>query len=82
MIVVGVGLGLAACGGTASTDPSGTTPSIPTSTPTSIAAAVAEEAPEHIHNLALVEGVVYLGTQRTLDGATGSVDRAGQRGAV
>ena len=62
MIVVGVGLGLAACGGTASTDPSGTTPSIPTSTPTSIAAAVAEEAPEHIHNLALLEGVVYLGT--------------------
>jgi hypothetical protein len=58
VISVGVGLGLAACGGTASTDPSGTTPSTPTPT----AAAVAEEAPEHIHNLALLEGAVYLGT--------------------
>lgn len=62
VVGVGVGLGLAACGGTASTDPSGTTPSTPTATPTATAAAVAEEAPEHIHNLALLEGVVYLGT--------------------
>ena len=60
VIVVGVGLGLAACGGTASTDPSGTTPS--PSPSTSTAAAVAAAAPAHIHNLALVEGVVYLGT--------------------
>jgi len=59
VLIVGVGLGLAACGGTASTDPSGATPS--TATPTATAAAVAEAAPAHIHNLALVEGVVYLG---------------------
>ena len=62
VIVVGGGLVLAACGGTASTDPSGTTPSTPT--PTATAAAVAKETPEHIHNLALVEGVVYLGTHK------------------
>ena len=62
VIVVSVGLGLAACGGTASTDPSGTTPATPTAT----AAAATEEAPEHIHNLALVEGVVYLGTHNGL----------------
>jgi photosystem II stability/assembly factor-like uncharacterized protein len=66
VIVVGVGLGLAACGGTASTDPSGTTSSIPTATATATAAAVAKEAPAHIHNLALVEGVVYLGTHNGL----------------
>ena len=64
VIVVSVGLALAACGGTASTDPSGTTSSTPT--PTATAAAVAKEAPEHIHNLALVEGVVYLGTHNGL----------------
>ena len=62
VIVVGVGLGLAACGGTSSTDPSGTAPASPTPTATATAAAATEEAPEHIHNLALVEGVVYLGT--------------------
>ena len=64
VIVVSVGLGLAACGGTASTDPSGTTLSTPTPTATSTAAAAAKEAPEHIHNLALVEGAVYLGTHK------------------
>lgn len=58
VIVIGVGLGLAACGGSTSTDPTKTTPATPTAT----AAAVAKETPEHIHNLALVEGVVYLGT--------------------
>ncbi len=58
VIVVGGGLGLAACGGTASTDPSGTT----SSTATATAAAIAKETPEHIHNLALSEGAVYLGT--------------------
>ncbi len=62
VIVVSVGLGLAACGGTASTDPSGTA----SSTPTATAAAVAKETPEHIHNLALVEGAVYLGTHNGL----------------
>ena len=62
VIVVSVGLALAACGGTASTDPSGTTPATPT--PTATAAAVAKETPEHIHNLALVEGAVYLGTHK------------------
>lgn len=62
VIVVSVGLGLAACGGTASTDSSGTAPSTPAATPTATAAAAAKETPEHIHNLALVEGVVYLGT--------------------
>lgn len=66
VIVVGGGLVLAACGGTAPTDPSGTTPSTPTATPTATAAAVVKEAPEHIHNLALVEGVVYLGTHNGL----------------
>ena len=62
VIVVSVGLGLAACGGTSSTDSSGTAPSTPAATPTATAAAATEEAPEHIHTLALVEGVVYLGT--------------------
>ena len=62
VIVVSVGLALAACGGTASNDPSGTTPATPTPTATATAAAVAKETPEHIHNLALVEGAVYLGT--------------------
>ena len=64
VIVVSVALGLAACGGTAPIDSSGTAPSTPTATPTATAtaAAVAKETPEHIHNLALVEGVVYLGT--------------------
>ena len=66
VIVVSVGLALAACGGTASNDPSGTTPATPTPTATATAAAVAKETPEHIHNLALVEGVVYLGTHNGL----------------